>query len=203
MGNQEMQPHSHSKFLLYTASSGKVSVDVFIQEESVWLTQKALAELFGKERSVITKHIKNIVETGELDEKSTVQKMHISGSDKPERYYNLDLIIAVGYRVNSYQATQFRMWATKTLKEFIVKGFVLDDKRLKQGKTLFGKESAVAWNVPLKTLEENGYNLDSKNPHIAEEEHKYTSSELLTMPHESFPKSDKLLATLRKELNHG
>jgi hypothetical protein len=106
----------------------------------IWLTQKALAELFGKERSVITKHLKNIFETVELDEKSNVQKMHVSGSDKPVSYYNLDVIIAVGYRVNSYQATQFRIWATKTLKEFIIKGFVLDDERLKQGKTVFGKD---------------------------------------------------------------
>ena len=140
MGKQEIQPHRHSNFLLYTAPSGKVKVDVFIQEETVWLTQKALAELFGKERSVISKHLKNIFETGELDENSNVQKMHIGGSDKPVRYYNLDIIIAVGYRVNSYQATQFRIWATKTLKEFIIKGFVLDDERLKQGKTVFGKD---------------------------------------------------------------
>jgi hypothetical protein len=140
MGKQEIQPHGHSNFLLYTAPSGKVKVDVFIQEETVWLTQMALAELFGKERSVISKHIKNIFETGELDEKSNVQKMHIGGSDKPVSYYNLDVIIAVGYRVNSYQATQFRIWATKTLKEFIIKGFVLDDDRLKQGKTVFGKD---------------------------------------------------------------
>lgn len=133
-------PSQPSNFLLYTAPSGKVKVEVFVQEETVWLTQKTLAELFGKERSVITKHLKNIFETGELDEKSNVQKMHISGSDKPVNYYNLDVIIAVGYRVNSFQATQFRIWATKTLKEFIIKGFVLDDERLKLGKTVFGKD---------------------------------------------------------------
>ncbi|MBN1759994.1 MAG: virulence RhuM family protein [Chitinispirillaceae bacterium] len=101
-----LPPSSTSNFLLYTASSGKVKVEVFVQEETVWLTQKTLAELFSKERSVITKHLKNIFETGELDEKSNVQKMHISGSDKPVCYYNLDVIIAVGYRVNSFQATQ-------------------------------------------------------------------------------------------------
>jgi hypothetical protein len=133
-------PVSYSNFFLYTAADGMVKVEVFIQDETVWLTQKALAELFGKERSVITKHLKNIFETGELDEKSNVQKMHLGGSDKPVNYYNLDVIIAVGYRVNSYQATQFRIWATRTLKEFIIKGFVLDDERLKQGKTVFGKD---------------------------------------------------------------
>ncbi len=137
--NNNVSAHS-SNFLLYTAADGKVRVEVFVQEETVWLTQKALAELFGKERSVITKHLKRIFDTGELDEKSNVQKMHIAHSDKPVSYYNLDVIIAVGYRVNSYQATQFRIWATKTLKEFIIKGFVLDDERLKQGKTVFGKD---------------------------------------------------------------
>jgi len=110
------------------------------RKKPFWLTQKALAELFGKERSVVTKHLKSIFESGELDEKSNVQKMHIGHSDKPINYYNLDVIIAVGYRVNSYQATQFRIWSTKTLKEFIIKGFVLDDERLKNGKTFFGKD---------------------------------------------------------------
>jgi hypothetical protein len=136
----ENLPSTHSNFLLYTDAVGKVKVEVFIQEETVWLTQKALAELFGKERSVVTKHLKSIFESGELDEKSNVQKMHIGHSDKPINYYNLDVIIAVGYRVNSYQATQFRIWATKTLKEFIIKGFVLDDERLKQGQTVFGMD---------------------------------------------------------------
>ena len=136
----ENLPSTHSNFLLYTDAVGKVKVEVFIQEETVWLTQKALAELFGKERSVVTKHLKSIFESGELDEKSNVQKMHIGHSDKPINYYNLDVIIAVGYRVNSYQATQFRIWSTKTLKEFIIKGFVLDDERLKNGKTFFGKD---------------------------------------------------------------
>ena len=129
-----------TKFLLYTAENGNVRIDVFIKNETVWLTQKALAELFGKDRSVITKHLKNIFSSGELHEESNVQKMYISHSDKPVKYYNLDVIISVGYRVNSYQATQFRIWATKTLKEYIVKGFVLDDERLKQGGTIFGKD---------------------------------------------------------------
>lgn len=129
-----------SKFLLYTGKDGQVKVSVFVEEETVWLTQKALAELFGKERSVITKHLKNIFTSGELDEESNVQKMHIAHSDKPVKYYNLDVIISVGYRVNSIQATQFRIWATRTLKEYMIKGFVLDDERLKQGGTLFGKD---------------------------------------------------------------
>ena len=132
--------YNKTNFLLYTGKEGEVKVEVFIQNETLWLTQKAIGQLFGKERSVITKHLKNIFETGELDENSNVQKMHIPLSDKPVKFYNLDVIISVGYRVNSYQATQFRIWATKTLKEYIIKGFVLDDERLKQGGTVFGKD---------------------------------------------------------------
>jgi hypothetical protein len=133
-------PDKQSNFLLYTGNDGKVNVEVFLKDETVWLTQKAIGELFGKERSVITKHLKNIFTSGELEEKSNVQKMHFSHSDKPIKFYNLDAIISVGYRVNSYQATQFRIWATRTLKEFIIKGFVLDDERLKQGKQVFGRD---------------------------------------------------------------
>jgi len=133
-------PDKQSNFLLYTGNDGKINVEVFLRDETVWLTQKAIGELFGKERSVITKHLKNIFTSGELEEKSNVQKMHFSHSDKAIKFYNLDAIISVGYRVNSYQATQFRIWATRTLKEFIIKGFVLDDERLKQGKQVFGKD---------------------------------------------------------------
>jgi len=133
-------PEKQSNFLLYTGSGGKVNIEVFFKDETVWLMQKAIGELFGKERSVITKHLKNIFASGELEEKSNVQKMHFGHSDKPIQFYNLDVIISVGYRVNSYQATQFRIWATRTLKEFIIKGFVLDDERLKQGKRAFGKD---------------------------------------------------------------
>lgn len=129
-----------SNFLLYTGNDGNVNIEVFLKDETVWLTQKAISELFGKERSVITKHLKNVFAGGELEEKSNVQKMHFSHSDKPIKFYNLDVIISIGYRVNSYQATQFRRWATKTLKEYIIKGFVLDDERLKQGNRVFGKD---------------------------------------------------------------
>jgi len=129
-----------TNFFLYTGPEGKVDVKVILRDETVWLSQKAIGQLFNKERSVITKHLKNIFSSGELEEKSNVQKMHLPHSDKSIKFYNLDAIISVGYRVNSYQATQFRIWATKILKEFIVKGFVLDDERLKQGKTTFGKD---------------------------------------------------------------
>ena len=131
------------KFLLYKAPDGAVNVDVFFQGETVWLTQKTLAELFGVQVPAIAKHLKNIFDSGELVEDSVVSILETTATDGKSyrtRYYNLDAIIAVGYRVNSYQATQFRIWATRTLKEFIVKGFVLDDERLKQGTKLFGKD---------------------------------------------------------------
>jgi len=132
-----------SQFLLYTAPDGAVKVDVFFKDETVWLTQKELAELFGVQRPAITKHLGNIFSTGELVEKSVCSILEHTAADGKTysaKYYNLDAIIAVGYRVNSYQATQFRIWATKTLKEFIIKGFVMDDERLKQGKRVFGKD---------------------------------------------------------------
>lgn len=137
---------NQNQFLLYTAPNGVVKVSVFIKDETVWLTQKAIAELFGVQKSAIAKHLKNIFDTGELLAEATVSKMEtvqIEGRRSVVReieYYNLDAIIAVGYRVNSFQATQFRIWATQTLREFIVKGFAMDDERLKQGKQVFGKD---------------------------------------------------------------
>ena len=134
---------AQNQFLLYTAPDGAVKVDVFLKDETVWLTQKALAELFGVKRPAITKHLLNIFSTEELAEDSVCSILeHTAGDGKTysAKYYNLDAIIAVGYRVNSYQATQFRIWATKTLREFIIKGFVLDDERLKRGKQIFGKD---------------------------------------------------------------
>ena len=134
------------KFLLYTAPDGAVKVDVFFKEETVWLTQKALAELFAVKVPAVNKHLKNIFESGELSREATISKMEIVRAEggrevaREVEFYNLDAIIAVGYRVNSYQATQFRIWATKTLKEFIIKGFVMDDERLKQGKRVFGRD---------------------------------------------------------------
>lgn len=132
-----------NQFLLYTAPDGAVKVEVFVKDETVWLTQKALAELFGVQRPAVTKHLLNIFTSGELAEDSVCSILEHTAADGKTysaKYYNLDAIIAVGYRVNSYQATQFRIWATKTLREFIIKGFVLDDERLKQGKQVFGKD---------------------------------------------------------------
>ena len=132
-----------SNFLLYTTPSGDVRLDVMLFEESIWLTQKAMAELFSVGIPAISKHLANIFESGELIEDSVISILETTASDGKNyktKYYNLDAIISVGYRVNSAKATQFRIWATKTLKEFIIKGFTLDDERLKQGKTLFGKD---------------------------------------------------------------
>ncbi len=135
-----------SEILLYASPDGAVKVRVLIMDETAWLAQKALAELFGVKVPAISKHLKNIFETGELKQQATVSKMEIVQSEgtrevsREVEFYNLDAIIAVGYRVNSYQATQFRIWATKVLREYMIKGFALDDERLKQGKTTFGRD---------------------------------------------------------------
>ena len=124
------------EILIYTNQEGNIKIDVRLQEETVWLTQEQMALLFNRDRSVITKHIGKIFSEGELDEKSNVQKMHISTSDKPIKIYNLDVVISVGYRVKSQQGTQFRIWATQRLKEYIIKGFTLNDDRFKTGNSM-------------------------------------------------------------------
>ena len=136
-------PDTQSNFLLYTGNDGKVNVEVFLKDETVWLTQRAISELYGVQRPAITKHLKNIFDSGELQEDSVSSILEHTARDGKKyktKFYNLDAIISVGYRVNSYQATQFRIWATKTLKEYIIKGFVLDDERLKQGNQVFGRD---------------------------------------------------------------
>ncbi len=133
----------NNEIIFYTTPEGKKKVEVVFQDETAWLTQKALAELFGVRVPAINKHLKNIFASGELVEDSVISILETTAADGKRYntlYYNLDAIIAVGYRVNSYQATQFRVWATKTLKDFIIKGFVLDDERLKQGNRIFGKD---------------------------------------------------------------
>ncbi|ERM80916.1 hypothetical protein P872_11090 [Rhodonellum psychrophilum GCM71 = DSM 17998] len=135
----DLQPRQN-EFIFYTTPEGEVKLNVLLENETIWLTQEQMSQLFERERSVITKHIGNVFGEGELEEKSNVQNLHIGGSDKPVKFYNLDVIISVGYRVKSQRGTQFRIWATKTLKEYIIKGFVLDDNRLKQGEAVFGKD---------------------------------------------------------------
>lgn len=131
-----------SNFIFYQTDDGKISVQVFVDNESetIWASQKAMSEIFDINVSGITKHLKNIFEENELSETGNVQKLHIANSTKPVNFYSLDVIISVGYRINSYKATQFRRWATSILKEYLIKGFVLDEERLKQGNQLFGKD---------------------------------------------------------------
>lgn len=142
--SKELTPQTN-ELIFYSSPDGDVRVEVFFQEETFWLSQKKMAELFGVESNTITYHLKEIYQSGELLQVSTTRKIRVvqkEGNRDVARdvdFYNLDAIIAVGYRVNSFQATQFRIWATKTLREFIIKGFVLDDERLKQGKR-FGKD---------------------------------------------------------------
>ena len=135
----------NNKIILYTLPQGNVSVNVYYENEDFWMSQKAIADMFETDRSVITKHIKNIYDEEELDKNSTsakIAQVQIEGNREVKRdveFYNLDMIIAVGYRVNSRKATHFRQWATKTLREYIEKGFVLNDEMLKNGKP-FGKD---------------------------------------------------------------
>lgn len=137
------------QFLIYQSAEEDVSVNAVVKDETIWLTQKAMAELFDVDKSTISRHLKNIFNEGELEQEVVIAKIAtttehgaIAGKTQTNEtnFYNLDAIISVGYRVNSRRATQFRIWATNVLKEFMTKGFVLDDERLKQGKTAFGKD---------------------------------------------------------------
>jgi len=147
--NQNLQiipQNKFTEFLLYTAPNGKVKVEIFIHNENVWLTQVKIAELFGVDRSVVTKHLKNIYLEKELNKPSTsaiFAQVQFEGQREVARdleFYSLDAIISVGYRVNSTEATHFRIWATERLKEYIIKGFTMDDERLKTPNTIFGQD---------------------------------------------------------------
>lgn len=138
--------NSFTEFLLYTTPNGKVKVEIFLRDQNIWLTQAKIADLFDVERSVITKHLQNIYETNELRKEATCAKIaqvQTEGGRQVSRnieFYNLDAIISVGYRVNSTRATHFRIWATERLKEYIIKGFAMDDERLKNPNNIFGKD---------------------------------------------------------------
>jgi hypothetical protein len=148
---QKSKPASEgfNEILLYTTPNGKVKVEIYLQNETIWLPQQKIADLFGVDRTVVTKHIGNIFKSGELNEQvvcanfaHTTQHGAITGKTQESitKFYNLDVIISVGYRVNSSQATAFRMWATERLKEYIIKGFTMDDERLKNPDNIFGKD---------------------------------------------------------------
>lgn len=130
-------------FLFYTSNDGTTNIQVVVEGETIWTTQKAMADIFECSTDNISLHLKNIFNSGELEQNSVTEEFSATASDGKNyntKFYNLDAVIAVGYRVNSFKATQFRIWATKVLKEYLVKGFAMDDERLKQGKTLFGKD---------------------------------------------------------------
>lgn len=132
-----------SDFFLYKNANGEVKVEIYIFNETVWLTQDKIAQLFGVDRSVVTKHLKNIFQTAELQEDTVSAKIALTAADGKNyqtKLYNLDAILSVGYRVNSIQATQFRIWASSVLKEYLIKGFAMNDERLKNPQSLFGKD---------------------------------------------------------------
>ena len=135
----DLQITTHD-FLIYRDDNNDIKVNVLFINNDIWLTQSLIAELFGVGRSTITEHIGNILKEGELLENNTVGKTDVDNSKKPVKIYNLDMIIAVGYRVNSKKATQFRIWATKVLKEYLITGVVMDDERLKNPNYIFGED---------------------------------------------------------------
>lgn len=146
---QNTATEGFSEILLYTTPNGKVKVEIYLQNDTIWLTQQKIADLFGVERSVVTKHIGNVFKEGELKEEVVCAKFAhatqhgaIEGKtqESVSKFYNLDMIISVGYRVNSSRATAFRIWATERLKEYIIKGFTMDDERLKNPNNIFGKD---------------------------------------------------------------
>ena len=123
---------NNTELIIYQTEDGRTKIDVYFQDENAWLNKAQMAELFQRDRSVISRHIRNVFDEGELDEKSNVKKMHIANSDKPVEYYSLDVIISVGYRVKSLRGTQFRIWANSVLREYLIKGFAMNDDLLKQ-----------------------------------------------------------------------
>lgn len=127
-----MKTELNNQIMIYEDASGEVKLDVSLENETVWLSQRQMEILFDRDQSGISRHLNSIFKSGELNKKSNMQKMHIANSDKPVEYYNLDVIISLGYRVNSKRATSFRVWATKILKEYLINGYAINKKRLEQ-----------------------------------------------------------------------
>ena len=141
--NKEKMTQKEFFYLLYQTAEEDVSVRALIRDETIWLTQKSMSELFGCTSDNISRHLQNVFSDGELEKDSVIEKFSETAADGKHyltQFYNLDAIISVGYRVNSRKATNFRIWATGVLKEYMIKGFILDDERLKQGKQAFGKD---------------------------------------------------------------
>jgi prophage maintenance system killer protein len=141
----------HGEIVLYQTPDGKTALDVRLSKDTVWLSQAQMVDLFQRNQSVISRHIRNVFEEGELDAESNMQKMHIANSDKPVVFYSLDAIISVGYRVNSKRGVQFRIWATQTLKDHLVRGYTLNERRLQEK----GIEMEQAIRLLSRTLERN------------------------------------------------
>ena len=144
---------TNDSIIIYQTPDGKSTIEVSLKEDTIWLNHIQIANLFERERSVITKHINKVFKDEELDEKSNVQKMHIANSDKPIKFYNLDVIISVGYRVNSNRGTQFRIWATTVLKDHLLKGYTLNEKRL-----LVQKEKIKMLTNAIQLIEQTAIN---------------------------------------------
>lgn len=142
-----------SEVVIYRAEDGNAALEVQLEKDTVWLSQAQMSELFGRERSVVTKHINNVFRDGELNKESNVQNMHIANSDKPVVYYNLDVIISVGYRVKSQRGTQFRQWATRVLRDHLVKGYTLNELRLREERAKL-QEMQQAVTLLARTLEQ-------------------------------------------------
>ena len=155
--------HKDKQIVIYNAEDGSIQLEVNLKNETLWLSQNQIADLFNRERSVITKHLNNIFKTNELEKESNVQKMHFAHSDKPITLYNLDVIISVGYRVNSKRGTQFRMWANKILKNYLIQGYAINEirlktqtKRIRELENTLGILSNVVKNKQLKKSEAVG-----------------------------------------------
>ena len=142
------------ELIIYKSKGGDVEIKTKIQNDTIWLSQKEIVDLFQTDQSVVSRHIHNIYFSGELDEKSNMQKMHNANSDKPVKYYSLDTIVSVGYRVNSKKATDFRVWATKTLKQYLVKGYLINDKKFIEAKSIVQFITEKAKNAELSGHEQ-------------------------------------------------
>lgn len=153
----------NGQIAIFQAEDGSIRLDVQVEQDTVWLRQEQMGELFGRERSVIMKHIRNVFTEGELNEQSNVQKLHIANSDKPVKTYSLDVIISVGYRVKSQRGTQFRVWASKVLKQYLLQGYALNEHKLKaeqdklsELKRAIALSSRLLHNKSLSTAESQG-----------------------------------------------
>jgi len=147
-----MKTQDKGEIIIYRAPEGP-EIQVRLKNETIWMTQAQISELFKTDRTSISKHVRNIIKSAELSEKSNVQNLHIANSDKPVKFYNLDFIISVGYRVNSTRATQFRIWATQKLRDYIIKGFVVNEKQLPEAHVAKLKELETAHKLIQQALE--------------------------------------------------